>query len=133
MRWEADPDARPQSAADRAKTHALDIAGAFTLVLGRKFIDPLLVSSVEQAEMYDESAENETGGWLDRLLEYNVSTVRNTRLISLIDEIHRDRATEEIHVGVVFGARHMPAVAAHLGDPLGYVATDAEWLTVAHR
>jgi hypothetical protein len=42
--------------------------GAATLGLARKFIDPRILDSVDQAETYDESAENLTGGWFDRTL-----------------------------------------------------------------
>lgn len=133
VRWEAEPDDRPPSTADRLKSRGLDVAGAFTIVLARKFINPLDLPNTEQAEAYDDSAEQLTGGWLDRLLEYNISTVRDARLIGALDEIHRDRAAEPVQVAVVFGAAHMPAVASHLCGPLGYVATDAEWLTVVHR
>jgi len=76
------------------------------------------------------SAENLTGGWFDRNLEYNVRTVRDARLTGRLDEIHRDRATEPVSAGVVFGAAHIPAVAAHLCGKLGYIAASSEWLTV---
>jgi hypothetical protein len=92
-----------------------------------------ILGSVDQAETYDESAENLTGGWFDRNFEYNVRTVRDARLIRRLDEIHRDRAAEQASVGVVFGAAHMHAVASHLCGKLGYIAASSEWLTVAHR
>jgi hypothetical protein len=69
-----------------------DVVGAATLGLARKFIDPRILGSVDQAETYDESAGNLTGGWFDRNFEYNVRTVRDARLIGRLDEIHRDRA-----------------------------------------
>lgn len=127
VRWEAEPDT------GRPVSRRADIAGAATIGLIRKFIDPLNVPSVEQAEAYDESAENLTGSWFDRLLEHNISTVRNARLMRVLDEIYRDRAAEPVKVGVVFGAGHMPAVVDHLCGQLGYIAASAEWLTVAHR
>jgi len=92
---------------------------------------PRILDSVDQAETYNESAENLTGGWFGRNLEYNVRTVRDARLTGRLDEIHRDRATEPVSAGVVFGAAHMPAVAAHLCGKLGYIAASSEWLTVA--
>ena len=109
-----------------------DVVGAATLGLARKFIDPRILDSVDQAETYDESAGNLTGGWFDRNFEYNVRTVRDARLTGRLDEIHRDRAAEPISAGVIFGAAHMPAVAAHLCGKLGYIAASSEWLTVAH-
>ena len=99
----------------------------------RKFIDPVDLPGVEQAEAYDQSAESLTGNWFERLLEHNISTVRDARLIRVLDEIHRDRAAELMKVGVVFGAGHMPAVVDHLCGQLGYIAAHAEWLTAAHR
>jgi hypothetical protein len=109
-----------------------DVVGAATLALARKFIDPRILGSVDQAETYDESAGNLTGGWFARNFEYNVRTIRDARLIGRLDEIHRDRAAEPASAGVVFGAAHMPAVAAHLCGKLGYTAASSEWLTVAH-
>jgi hypothetical protein len=132
VRWEEEPGTRPRSAAERLDSRAADILGAVTIGLVRKFIDPRDLPSIEQAEAYDESAEHLTGNWFDRVLEYNVSTVRDARLIRALDEIHRDRAAESLTVGVVFGAVHMPAVADHLCGPLGYIAARAEWLTVIH-
>ena len=99
----------------------------------RKFIDPVDLPGVDQAEAYDQSAESLAGNWFERLLEHNISTVRDARLLRVLDEIHRDRAAEPVKAGVVFGAGHMPAVVDHLCGQLGYIAAHAEWLTVAHR
>ena len=97
-----------------------DVVGAATLGLARNFVDPRILDSIDQAEPYDESAGNLTGGWFDRNFEYNVRTVRDAR------------AAEPASAGVIFGAAHMPAVAAHLCGKLGYIAASSEWLTVAH-
>lgn len=131
VRWEAEPDDSPKSHREHIMSRLEDFAGAATIVLARKFIDPATVPGVDQAEAYVESALNLTGGWFDRMLEYNVVTVRDARLVRMLDQIHNDRAAEPVTVGVVFGAGHMPAVAAHLCGPLGYIAASAEWLTVA--
>jgi hypothetical protein len=133
VRWEAEPDTGPRPGTGRPVSRTADIAGAATIGLIRKFIDPLNMPSLEQAEAYDQSAENLTGNWFERLLEHNISTVRDARLIRALDEIHRDRAAESLTAGVVFGAGHMPAVVDHLRGQLGYIAASAEWLTVAHR
>jgi hypothetical protein len=130
VRWEAEPGARPQSAKERFTSQAADVAGAATIGLIRKFVNPRVLGSLDQAEAYDQSAANLTGDWFDRLLEHNVSTVRNARLTRLLDKIHRDHAADAVTVGVVFGAAHMPVVANHLCGQHGYVATSAEWLTV---
>ena len=123
---------RPKSPAEDLMSRVTDVVGAATLGLARKFIDPRILDSVDQAETYDETAGNLTGGWFDRNFEYNVRTVRDARLTGRLDEIHRDRAVEPVSAGVVFGAAHMPAVAAHLCGKLGYIAASSEWLTVAH-
>jgi hypothetical protein len=139
VRWEAGPDTGlrpdtgPRPGTGRPVSRTADIAGAAIIGLIRKFIDPLDVPSLDQAEAYDESAENLTGNWFDRLLEYNISTLRDARLMRVLDEIHRDRAAEPVKVGVVFGAAHMPVVADHLCGQFGYIAASAEWLTIAHR
>ena len=130
VRWEAEQGAAPRSAAQRFTSHTVDIAGAATIGLVRMFFNPQTLPSLDQAEVYDESAENLTGGWFDRLLEYNLCTIRDAKLMGVLDEIQRDRAAEPLGVGVVFGARHMAAVANHLCGQHGYIATSAEWLTV---
>jgi hypothetical protein len=132
VRWEETLDDQPKSLREQLKSRMIDAAGAATIGLSRKFIDPRTIGSVEQAEAYDESAENLTGGWFDRMLEYNVKTVRDARLACTLDEIYHNRAAESVRVGVVFGAGHMPAVAADLCGRLGYIAVSSEWLTVAH-
>lgn len=132
VRWEETLDDRPKSHREQLKSRVIDAAGAAVIGLSRKFIDPRTIGSVEQAEAYDESAENLTGGWFDRMLEYNFKTVRDARLACMLDEIYHDHAAEPVRVGVVFGAGHMPAIAAHLCGRLGYIAVSSEWLTVAH-
>jgi hypothetical protein len=130
--WEATPDHRPKSPAEDLIYRVSDVVGAATLGLARKFINPRILNSVDQAETYDESAGNLTGGWFDRNFEYNVRTVRDARLTGRLDEIHHDRAAEPVSAGVIFGAAHMPVIAAHLCGKLGYIAASSEWLTVAH-
>jgi len=131
LRWEAELDNQPESPREQFMSRVVDVAGAATIGLARKFIDPAEMPGVDQAEAYVESALNLTGGWFDRMLEYNFVTVRDARLVRVLGEIHQDRAAEPVKVGVVFGAGHMPAVAAHLCGQLGYIAASAEWLTVA--
>jgi len=133
VRWEAEPDTGPRPGSGRPVSRTADIAGAATIGLIRKFIDPVDLPGVDQAEAYDQSAESLAGNWFERLLEHNISTVRDARLLRVLDEIHRDRAAEPVKAGVVFGAGHMPAVVDHLCGQLGYIAAHAEWLTVAHR
>jgi hypothetical protein len=130
VRWESGPDDQPKSRGGQILFRAADIASAATLGLARKFLDPRILSSVDQAEAYDESAENLTGSRLDRLQEYNIMTVRDAKLARVLGEIHRDRAAEPESVGVVFGAAHMPAAADYLCGQFGYIAASAEWLFV---
>jgi hypothetical protein len=134
VRWEAGPHAEPRSTRERLTSHAADIAGAATIGLARKFYnpEPRGLSSLDQAEAYDESAENLTGSWLERLLEHNIVAVRDARLMGVLDEVHRDHATDQLTVGIVFGAAHMPAVSNHLSGRHGYIASSAEWLTIIH-
>ncbi len=131
VRWEAEPEDRPKSLREQLMSRVTDVAGAAAIGLTRKFTDPRTIPSVDQAEEYDQSAENLTGGWLDRLLEYNMRTVRDAGLVRVLGEIHHDRAEEPVNAGVVFGAGHMPAVAGYLCGQLGCIAASAEWLTVA--
>ena len=55
---------------------------------------------------------------------------RDALVIEALTSIHKERSTEPISVAVVYGAGHMPAVAAMLVARLGYQARSAEWLTV---
>jgi hypothetical protein len=55
---------------------------------------------------------------------------RDALLIDALTSIHQQRSAEAIRVAVVYGAGHMPAVAAMLVARLGYHARSAEWLTV---
>jgi hypothetical protein len=119
---------RPKSAAESLMSRVTDAVGAVILGFTRRSIDPRTLDSVDQAEAYDETVEN----WFGRSVEYNVQTVRDARLTGKLSEVDRDRAADPVSAGVVFGALHMPAVAAHLSDKLGYIATNSEWLTVAH-
>ena len=132
VRWESWPDDQPKSFREELMFHAADVAGAAVLGLTRQITDLMAVASVDQAEEYDQSALNLTGGKLDRLMEYRIKTARDAKLVRILGEIHHDRAAEPIKAGVVFGAAHMPAVAAYLCGQLGYVASSADWLIVAH-
>jgi hypothetical protein len=131
LRWESWPDDRPKSFREELMFHASDVAGAAVLGLTRQITDLMAVASVDQAEEYDQSALNLTGGKLDRLMEYRIKTARDAKLVHILGEIHHDRAAEPIKAGVVFGAAHMPAVAAYLCGQLGYIASSADWLIVA--
>jgi hypothetical protein len=55
---------------------------------------------------------------------------RDTLLIEELTTIHKERSADAIKVAVVYGAGHIPAVAAVLVARLGYHARSAEWLTV---
>jgi hypothetical protein len=130
VRWEADPGTSMKSALDHLKFRATDAVGAATIGLARKFIDPRDLPSVEQAEAYDD--DYLADGWFDRMVEYNARVRRDPGLVCTLDAIYRDHAAEQMRVGVIWGAAHMPAVTAHLCGELGYKAASAEWLTVAH-
>jgi hypothetical protein len=130
VRWEADPGTTMKSALDHLKFRATDAVGAATIGLARKFIDPRDLPSVEQAEAYDD--DYLADGWFDRMVEYNARVRRDPGLVCTLDAIYRDHAAEQMRVGVIWGAAHMPAVTAHLCGELGYKAASAEWLTVAH-
>lgn len=54
---------------------------------------------------------------------------RDRRLLAALDKIHEERRDEPITVAVVYGADHVPAIAAGL-QRHGYRPREAEWLTV---
>jgi hypothetical protein len=55
---------------------------------------------------------------------------RDALLLAALDAIHAERSAEPIAVAVLYGARHMPAVAHQLLARYGYRPRAAEWLTV---
>jgi hypothetical protein len=55
---------------------------------------------------------------------------RDRLLLDALGEIHTERSGEPITIAVVYGAGHIPAVAAGLRDRYGYRPREAEWLTV---
>jgi hypothetical protein len=59
-------------------------AGYATIGLARKFIDPRVLPSVDQAEGCDQSAANLTGGWFDRMVEQNIRIRRDARLVRVL-------------------------------------------------
>ena len=67
-------------------------------------------------------------GWED--FDKVVIHARDALLVDALTSIHEERSAEPISVAVVYGAGHMPAVAAMLVSRLGYHARTAEWLTV---
>jgi hypothetical protein len=88
-------------------------------VLGRYLaLDDL---PTREQEMADAAFED-----IDKVIVHD----RDALLIDALTSIHEDRCAEAIKVGVVYGAGHMPAVAAVLVSRLGYHARSAEWLTV---
>jgi hypothetical protein len=88
-------------------------------VLGRYLaLDDLPTREQELAEATLES--------IDKVVVHD----RDALLIDALASIHQLRSAEPIAVAVVYGAGHMPAVAAMLVSRLGYHARSAEWLTV---
>jgi len=55
---------------------------------------------------------------------------RDQLLLAALDKIHAERCEEPIAVAVVYGAAHIPAVAAGLMHRHGYRPRQAEWLTL---
>lgn len=63
-------------------------------------------------------------------LQQVILTERDELLLGVIREIDGEFADEDMEVGVVFGALHMPAVVRELTGRLGYrVQAGARWLT----
>jgi hypothetical protein len=63
-------------------------------------------------------------------IDDNILRDRDALLIDALTSLHQERSAEPIRVAVVYGAGHIPAVAAMLVSRLGYHARAAEWLTV---
>jgi len=69
--------------------------------------------------------------WLaDGRIDEALGGERDRRLLDALSAIHAERHDEPITVAVVYGAGHIPAVAAGLHSRHGYRPHDAEWLTV---
>ncbi|HZM78306.1 MAG TPA: hypothetical protein VFC19_21490 [Candidatus Limnocylindrales bacterium] len=55
---------------------------------------------------------------------------RDRLLIAALNEIHRQRHSEPITVGVVYGARHVAPAVHGMRALHNYGVRSAEWLTV---
>jgi pheromone shutdown protein TraB len=55
---------------------------------------------------------------------------RDQLLLDALGRIHLERCDESITVAVVYGAGHIPAVAAGLMARYGYRPREAEWITL---
>jgi hypothetical protein len=55
---------------------------------------------------------------------------RDDLLVACLDSIHEQRHAEDVNVGVVYGAGHMPAVAHAMFRRHGYRPSAAEWISV---
>jgi pheromone shutdown protein TraB len=55
---------------------------------------------------------------------------RDQRLVDALVRLHEERAHEDITIGIVYGAGHVPAVVNGLESRLGYFVRSADWLTV---
>jgi hypothetical protein len=67
---------------------------------------------------------------VDDTMRFDDLAGRDALLIDVIREIHGEFAGEDMEVGVVFGAAHMPAVVRELIGGLGHrVQPGATWLT----
>jgi hypothetical protein len=74
----------------------------------------------------EQELQSEGFGDLDKV----IVDERDALLLDALLSIHKEHSSEPISVGVVYGAGHMPGVAAALLSRLGYRARSAEWLTV---
>jgi hypothetical protein len=74
----------------------------------------------------EQERQREGSGDMDKILVDE----RDELLLDALVSIHNERSSEPISVGVVYGAGHIPGVAAALLARLGYRARSAEWLTV---
>ena len=69
--------------------------------------------------------------WLvDERVDEALGGERDRRLLDALSAIHAERHDEPITVAIVYGAGHIPAVAAGLQIRHGYRPRSAEWLTV---
>jgi hypothetical protein len=64
--------------------------------------------------------------WLDR----KIVEERDDQLVQALAQLHETRSTEDITVGIVYGAAHMPAVVRAMSNRYGYrPRRGGEWLT----
>ncbi|MCW2913354.1 MAG: hypothetical protein JWN52_1422 [Actinomycetia bacterium] len=95
----------------------------FALRGPRAFLDKDLVVEdlppTRRAEMLD-----------DHPVKHAMTGRRDQLLLDALGKIHLERCDESIAVAVLYGAGHIPAIAAGLMDRYGYRPRKAEWLTV---
>jgi hypothetical protein len=103
---------------------AAPVMGLVFAVRGpRAFIrSDLEVEDLPKTHQAEELAEHPVGEAL--------TSRRDQLLVGALEKIHAERSAEAITVAVLYGAGHIPAVAAGLRDHLGYAPRQAEWLTV---
>ena len=82
--------------------------------------------AVDDLPTVEQERARESFEHVDRL----VVDERDALLAASLVSIHGEHASEPISIGVVYGAGHMPAVAAALLAQCGYRARSAEWVTV---
>jgi len=56
---------------------------------------------------------------------------RDRKLLDALDRLHTEYQDRDMVIAVVYGAGHMPGIAAGLRDRHGYRPREAEWLTVS--
>lgn len=103
------------------------LAPVFGLVFAlrgpRAFLDEDLV-------VEDEPLSNRAAWLKDDKLDEAFGGVRDRRVLDALSAIHSEHADEPMVVAVVYGAGHMPTIAAGLAQRHGYRPSDAEWLVV---
>lgn len=56
---------------------------------------------------------------------------RDKELLKRLDNVFREKRSKNQTIGIVYGAKHMPAVAGYLINNLGYYVQDARWVNIA--
>jgi hypothetical protein len=88
------------------------------------------VLCTKDLEVHDYPFTTEEELAADSPLAHAMLDVRDRELLRALADVHEQRRLEQIRVGVVYGAGHMPAVANGLSDRYRYRPRSAEWMTV---
>ena len=132
VRWEYEPERKPQTSRDRFLARANDAAGAvFLKALGR-FGSPLGLSSLDQSDEHDDRWDHLGAGRFERTITQRLLYDRDTLLTRALGEAHEERCQQPGKVAVVWGAAHIPAAVDYLAETFRYYVEDATWLTVAN-
>jgi len=132
VQWEFQAPEPPRSTGEQAVRTATDAAAAVLLKAMGRYGSPRKLPNLDEADEHDDRWDRAEAGGIGSYLNKKVLANRDEVLVKALSAIHRERYPEQVTIGVVWGAMHMPAVVDRLGETYKYYVESAEWLTVVN-